>query len=83
MTNKVVSLDGKTVAGNEPVIATVELLRGLLAGAEAGDVRSIAMAWTDGNHKVITSWHNNGEYFFLIGGVAWLQQRMLDSTNTD
>lgn len=83
MTDKVVALPGAPVPGYQVVPETVEILRGMLALAERGEVRSLAIAYTDADRKVVTNWHNNGEYFLMIGGVAWLQQRMLEGSNTD
>lgn len=66
-----------------PVQKTIEMLEHLLERAKRGDVRSLAVVYTDGGKKVVTDWHNNGQYMTLVGGVSWLINRMHQEVDTD
>lgn len=76
-------LPGAPVPENETVAKTVEMLEEMLVQAKRGEVRSIAMAWTDKNRKVLRQWHNNGEYMILVGGVSWLLHDMNHGNRED
>ena len=82
MTKKIVSITGAPLS-TEPVPETIAMLRGLLAEAEQGNVRSIALAWTDSGRSIFTTWHSDNEYFNLIGGAGYLHYRMMLGVKND
>ena len=61
---------------NVPVQSTVELLEELLVKAKQGDVRSIAIAYTDAAGGCQTRWINNHEFYKLMGCVSQLTFNM-------
>lgn len=76
-------LPGAPVPGLESVKATVEILEEMLAAAKRGDVRSIAMTYSDGGRQMHVRWHNNGEFMKLLGAVSWLAHEMNCDPNAD
>lgn len=76
-------LPGVAINEADPVQGSIELLERLLAMAKDGTLRSVAVAFTKNERGIVTDWHNNDEFFTLIGGVAWLQQRMLDGSQIE
>jgi hypothetical protein len=77
------NLPGASLPMGEPAPDTIKLLEELLERARSGDLRSIAVAYTVGDHAMRTDWNNEHEFMELIGGVAWLQSRMVDALNTE
>lgn len=71
-------MPGAPLPEGEPVPVTIEILEELLAMARKGDVRSVAIAWTDNTPVVFTKWAHNHEYFKLQGAVAQLLHRMCE-----
>jgi hypothetical protein len=55
----------------------VKLLEDYLVEAKAGRLRGVAIVAVTEDQTVSTGWRHNAEYFNLLGGVAWLQQRIL------
>lgn len=82
MTRKIVSIGG-TPAPGDPVPEVLMILRGLLAEAERGNVRSIALTWTDGGRSIFTNWHSDNDYFALMGSAGFLHHRMLVGSKID
>jgi len=76
-------LPGVAINESEPVPGTIELLESLLVMAKEGTLRSVAVAFTKHERQIVTDWHSNNEFFTLIGGVAWLQKRMLDGSDIE
>lgn len=76
--NNLAILPGAPVPEGDPVPVTVALLEELLGLAKRGDVRSVAIAWTDNTPVVFTKWAHNHEYFKLQGAVAQLLHRMCE-----
>ncbi len=74
--NNVKSLHGVAIPG-EPVPEVVSLLEDMLKEAKSGSLRSIAVAGIQANNHVVTAWHEEGNYFSLIGALAWLSQRLI------
>lgn len=64
---------------NEPVPEVVELAEDMLAQAKAGTLRSLAVVGVRSNNHVMTAWHEEGQYFTVLGGLSWLSQRMVTS----
>lgn len=71
-------LPGAPIPEGEPVPVTIELLEELLDKARRGEVRSLAVAWTDNTPVVFTKWAHNHEYFKLQGAAAQLLHRMCE-----
>ena len=71
-------LPGAPTPEGEPVPVAIALLEELLEMAKRGDVRSLAVAWTDNTPVVFTKWAHNHEYFKLQGAVAQLLHRMCE-----
>lgn len=72
------ALPGATIPIGEPVPGTVELIENLLEMAKAGNLRSIAVAYSHGDNGLRTDWNSENEFFYLVGGVGWLHARMLE-----
>lgn len=75
MTN-VTKLPGAPTPDVDPVTDTVELLEKLLAKAKTGELRSVAVAYTDCTASVMTVWNSNREFYKLLGGVTQLIHEM-------
>lgn len=58
------------------IVQSVALLEELLAKAKAGELTSVAVAWTDHTDNVYTKWAHNHEFFKLQGAAAQLLHRM-------
>jgi|GEM_PF-5690092 hypothetical protein len=82
MTEKVVSIGGAPLPG-EPVPEVLVILRGMLAEAEQGNVRSLALTWTDSGRSIFTNWHSDNDYFALMGGAGFLHHRLMLGVKTD
>lgn len=76
-------MPGATVPMGEPVSETVDLLERLLVMARAGNLRSVAVVYSFGDHGLRTDWNSENEFFALIGGVGWLHKRMLDGIKVE
>lgn len=74
--NNVKHLYGSTPP-NEPVPEVVALAEDMLAQAKAGSLRSMAVVGVRSNNHVMTAWHEEGQYFTVLGGLSWLSQRMV------
>jgi len=85
----VVALPGTVLAppAGQPVDGVVDLCRRLLADAEAGDLRGIALAFVHRDSaRVHTTWAHSGEErnsAVLIAGVAVLQHELARNTRID
>lgn len=82
MNDKVVSICGAPLPG-DPVPEVLVILRGLLADAERGNVRSIALTWTDSSRSIFTNWHSDNDYFALMGGAGFLHHRLMQGVKID
>lgn len=75
MTN-VTKLPGAPTPEGQPVQETIELIESLLEKAKTGELRSIAVAYTDDSPAIMTVWSSNREFYKLFGGVAQLMHEM-------
>jgi len=82
VTEKVVSIGGAPLPG-DPVPEVLVILRGLLADAERGNVRSIALTWTDSGRSIFTNWNSDNDYFALMGGAGFLHHRLMQGVKID
>jgi hypothetical protein len=56
----------------EPVQNSIDLLEELLAKAKSGELRSVAVAYTEEGDGVHSCWSNNHELYKLAGVVGQL-----------
>lgn len=67
---------------NAPCVTVVEFLKELLAHAEAGEVRSIALVYVRGNGRpVIATSFGDGNFFALHSGVHLLADDLTRELN--
>lgn len=78
MNSNVKILPGAPQPEGSPVPNTIALLEELLEAAKRGDVRSVAVAWTDNTPEVLTATAHNNEHYKLQGAVAQLLHRMCE-----
>lgn len=76
--SNILLLPGAPTPEQEPVKGTIELLEKLLESARRGEVRSIAVAWTENCSTASTDWFNNHEHYKLQGAVAQLLHDLCD-----
>lgn len=60
------------------VESVVELLEELLTKAKAGEITSVAVAYTNHTDSAYTRWAHNYQWWKLVGCVAQLKFRMLE-----
>lgn len=72
----VVGLDGEPAGAADPDI--VALASSLLRAAKAGQINSIAVAYTTRGGELCTTWWwtEDGDWLSMVGGVAMLQQEL-------
>lgn len=84
MTDNVKPIFGGTLsAGNEPVPSVIAFIKGLLARAEHGDLRAIAVAYVRGNQRPSFGWSDEdggGRLSFILhSGVVILQSEYTEA----
>lgn len=72
------AIHGAFVPG-APDERVVDLLEGYLKEAKAGNLRSVAVVGVTTDGTVTTAWRHNSDLFTMVGGVAWLQQRLVNT----
>lgn len=72
------ALPGVPLPEGVVVESVVELLEELLVKAKAGEITSVAVAYTNHTDSSYTRWAHNYQWWKLVGCVAQLQFRMLE-----
>lgn len=71
-------MPGSPLPTGSIVPQTVDLLEELLAKAKAGEIQSVAVAWTNGGGDVYSKWAHNKEWWVLVGAATQLVHRMAE-----
>lgn len=74
--SNVSALPGVPTPEGEVVQCVVELLEELLEKAKAGEITSVAVAWTNHTDNCYTKWAHNYQWWKLVGCVSQLTYRM-------